>query len=418
MRTWIIGSDGDCDVVVAQPRVSRRHCRLTELVDGFLLEDLGSSNGTYVNGNRIEATERVSAEDRVTLGALVALPWPPDSGAPGATIVRIGRAPDNEIVLDDHRVSSHHARLLVRPGRTLIEDVGSSNGTFLNSPDQRVTQSTPLSDLDTVYFGSMAVPAARLLPATAPVPPMPAEGSPAPAPVRAPEAWRSPWTMAVLAQAPAIAILIVLSLAWPGGSEGIASSAFATAAAAVWLGGSLAGWAFLIGRVTMPRMLGWLGAAAVIQCAVMLTIVRIGGGLRGPWMAEHGVLTLASAIGLALGWLAFSTVRKPVVAAAALLVAFAAMTAMGGRIWRLPDSRPLAVIAVAMPTRWAFEGLLLLEDERPVNPGAPGPDLVEDYFPVERHRMGPKADAMALGFMLIGLAGASAFVTTRPKAAT
>ena len=79
MRTWIIGIAEDCDIVVAQPRVSRRHCRFTELADGYLIEDLGSSNGTYVNGERIAAGTRVSAGDRITLGALVPMPWPPAS---------------------------------------------------------------------------------------------------------------------------------------------------------------------------------------------------------------------------------------------------------------------------------------------------------------------------------------------------
>src|SRR5215470_9355438 len=139
MRSWIIGSGSDCDIVVAQPRVSRRHCRFTELADGYLVEDLGSSNGTYVNGERIAEAMRVSAGDAITLGALVPMPWPPSSGAPGATVLRIGRKPENDIVLDDARVSSYHARLIVSEAGTLIEDAGSSNGTFLNSPDQRVT---------------------------------------------------------------------------------------------------------------------------------------------------------------------------------------------------------------------------------------------------------------------------------------
>ena len=68
MRTWIIGSGADCDIVVAQPRVSGRHCRFTELADGHLVEDLGSSNGTYVNGERIAEPTRVSAGDRITHG--------------------------------------------------------------------------------------------------------------------------------------------------------------------------------------------------------------------------------------------------------------------------------------------------------------------------------------------------------------
>lgn len=92
MRTWLIGSRADCDLVVAEPKVSGRHCRFTELADGGLVEDLGSSNGTYVNGVRISGTTHVSASDRITLGALVPMPWPPASSMPWATVLRIGRA--------------------------------------------------------------------------------------------------------------------------------------------------------------------------------------------------------------------------------------------------------------------------------------------------------------------------------------
>jgi hypothetical protein len=39
-------------------------------------------------------------------------------------------------------------------------------------------------------------------------------------------------------------------------------------------------------------------------------------------------------------------------------------------------------------------------------------DLAEDFFPADTQRMGPKADAMALGFMLIGLAAAAGFISS------
>ncbi len=76
MRTWIIGSAADCDLVVVRPTVSGRHCRLTETSGGFLLEDLGSSNGTYVNGVRIGSSTRISPADAITLGQTILMPWP------------------------------------------------------------------------------------------------------------------------------------------------------------------------------------------------------------------------------------------------------------------------------------------------------------------------------------------------------
>ncbi len=50
----IIGRDADCEVVIPDRQVSRAHARLTRQESGVLLEDLGSKNGTYLNGDRIE----------------------------------------------------------------------------------------------------------------------------------------------------------------------------------------------------------------------------------------------------------------------------------------------------------------------------------------------------------------------------
>lgn len=46
----IIGRDANCDIVVADRQVSRRHARITPTQNGVLLEDLGSKNGTNRNG--------------------------------------------------------------------------------------------------------------------------------------------------------------------------------------------------------------------------------------------------------------------------------------------------------------------------------------------------------------------------------
>ena len=121
MRSWVIGSGSDCDVVVDSPLASARHCQLTQTPDGFLLDDLGSTNGTYVNGLRIASPTRVTPGEPITLGRTVPMPWPPEV----VRYIRIGRAADNDIVLDDPRVSGHHARLMVVAGSE-TSDRGSS----------------------------------------------------------------------------------------------------------------------------------------------------------------------------------------------------------------------------------------------------------------------------------------------------
>jgi pSer/pThr/pTyr-binding forkhead associated (FHA) protein len=54
--------------------------------------------------------------------------------------ITLGRAPDNTIVLDDDYASGYHARLRPYEGRWLVEDLGSTNGTYLDK--QKVTTPT------------------------------------------------------------------------------------------------------------------------------------------------------------------------------------------------------------------------------------------------------------------------------------
>lgn len=56
--------------------------------------------------------------------------------------VTIGRAPESTLVLTDDYASSHHARLFPRDGQWLIEDLGSTNGTYLDKT--KVTRATPV----------------------------------------------------------------------------------------------------------------------------------------------------------------------------------------------------------------------------------------------------------------------------------
>jgi pSer/pThr/pTyr-binding forkhead associated (FHA) protein len=51
--SWVIGKAPDCDLIVPKEVVSQKHCRLS--VDGgkYILEDLGSTNGTFLNVYRL-----------------------------------------------------------------------------------------------------------------------------------------------------------------------------------------------------------------------------------------------------------------------------------------------------------------------------------------------------------------------------
>jgi pSer/pThr/pTyr-binding forkhead associated (FHA) protein len=456
MRSWIIGSKADCDVVVDSPMASGRHCKLTQSSEGYFLEDLGSTNGTYIDGNRITASTRVTLAQQITLGHTVPMPWPNEL----AKVIRVGRVAGNDIVLDDPRVSGQHARLIIVGGsHALLEDLGSSNGTFLNSVDTRVTRPTPISPSDTVYFGSLAVPAARLLeglpegvaPVSAPISntPVAAKGSSA-APVASRPAFAiagNRWLLVALAQVPLLAILIVLSGGrhtanataedWKSVGQGIAAASFGLSAAAVWLGCSIAvaaiaGGLWPVGRakgdaepllLTLGSHLAIPTAACAFGCALLLAIVYLGAGLQGPWLFMAGLLVIASLTGMLLGLLISSVARSWQVVAVVLIGGFAFMIALGGWVWPIAGKGlPASLVTGATPTRWAFEGLFLLEWPHHVGPvessgplPAPDRDPVEEFFRATSERMGPQADAMALGSMLLGLAAAVAVTSTKPR---
>ena len=64
----VIGRGIDCDLVIRDAKASRRHCQLTRTEDGFRLEDLGSRNGTYVNGERITGSVQLKASGTFKIG--------------------------------------------------------------------------------------------------------------------------------------------------------------------------------------------------------------------------------------------------------------------------------------------------------------------------------------------------------------
>ena len=158
-RVLLAGADASCDLVVPDPTVSSRHCRLTQYEHGFTLEDLGSTNGTFVDGVRLPPRQPipVTRRHRITLGPVALLPWPSESGEAGRAaqpgVIRIGRSPDSDVVIDYPMISWDHARIVEQSGRFVLEDLHSSNGTAINEVENRITRA-PLQRGDDVYLGS------------------------------------------------------------------------------------------------------------------------------------------------------------------------------------------------------------------------------------------------------------------------
>ncbi|MGD0039606.1 MAG: FHA domain-containing protein [Isosphaeraceae bacterium] len=457
-----IGSRPDCDLVVNVPSVSGHHCRLTRDETGFVLEDLNSTNGTFVNGERIRGAVRVrlTATDTIHLGShalsaervlsLIDREPTPTISFRGAEMV-IGRIPGCDHVIDLPMISSRHARLFREGDRILIEDLRSSNGTFVNGT--RVEGPVVLNSGDEVGLGSHlvtlaadswtqpdvvqpAVPSAPLsetpqsfVPSLTEIVTSSSTSSPA---TELDGILSRPWRLvALLAQAPLAALLIVGLV----GTNSPAPILFWLGLAAIWFGLADA----VLGNVIDPTRLRaglsldgapalalrllMLAVLCALQCLLAWVIVANMAALKAPGLPVFVLLVLASAVGLALGLLIVVLSPRAILALAILPVIVLLMWLFGG-LWRPvhPMSPMAAAVSSFVPSRWAFEGLALLEaDQRQVATSADGSDpvidhdLAEDYFPARTDRMGVRADVMALGAMFLGLTAAVAFISASSK---
>lgn len=70
-RDVVIGRAPDCDLPVESARASRRHAAVHSEGDHFSVRDLGSTNGTFVNGRRIAGEQTLSPGDRIEIGEVV-----------------------------------------------------------------------------------------------------------------------------------------------------------------------------------------------------------------------------------------------------------------------------------------------------------------------------------------------------------
>lgn len=123
-------------------------------------------------------------------------PQPEKIFALSSDTVTLGRDVGNEIAINDPEVSRQHARFVLQAGGYVVEDLGSTNGTFVN--DIRITGPTALSDGDIFGLGetvtlvyeatALAAPDTLLTPGAPAVAPPPApEPLPLPPPIAVPE---------------------------------------------------------------------------------------------------------------------------------------------------------------------------------------------------------------------------------------
>ncbi|MFJ8082193.1 FHA domain-containing protein [Streptomyces sp. NPDC096205] len=183
-RDYHVGRDPLCDIVIDDARVSWHHAVLHPAGDHWTIEDEHSTNGTWADGRPVlERDIGPGSEIRfgspsdgpraLVLGSVPPAPERPSMIAavsrPGATgtfrqptsirplparTVRIGRAADSDLVIDDLVVSRRHAELRALPdGGYEIADLGSHNGTYLNG---RPVTSAPVGPGDVIGIGHSA----------------------------------------------------------------------------------------------------------------------------------------------------------------------------------------------------------------------------------------------------------------------
>ncbi len=152
--TLEIGRDPSCAVPIDDERVSWRHLRVEPKNGQLELLDLDTKNGTFLNGRLMDpGPVHVGADSLIQVGGTrarlrrVSPSTNEESGhfrrvpIRGQTL-RIGRAPDNDVVLEEPNVSWHHAELRAG-GPPVIADLGSRNGIRLNERLIRGEESLP-----------------------------------------------------------------------------------------------------------------------------------------------------------------------------------------------------------------------------------------------------------------------------------
>ncbi|MEL6349386.1 MAG: FHA domain-containing protein [Myxococcota bacterium] len=189
----LLGRAEDNDLVLPDIGVSRRHARIIVDSGGVIVEDLGSGNGTLYQGRPLRK-KRIEDGDVLQIEPFV-LQFRVSNGAPGGTTgggirvpashytnpgsvapqvmlldpdngrveeaftipssgLTMGRALEQDIVLNDPGASRSHAVIMPRQGGYWLEDNGSANGTFVN--DERVYQQM-LQNGDVIRVGTTAL---------------------------------------------------------------------------------------------------------------------------------------------------------------------------------------------------------------------------------------------------------------------
>jgi pSer/pThr/pTyr-binding forkhead associated (FHA) protein len=191
--TVSIGRQESSDIFISEQHVSRQHAVISYQDGVFVLRDLGSANGVFLNDARVTEPMPLLAGDTIRLyvptlffaavavnldarqisahggtvitpiassgrGELIITTGPQEGTSipllkASMTIGRASSRADWEIRLQDASVSRPHARLTLQDSTWLLTDLGSANGTFVNGT-QVTEKGRALRDGDVIAFGT------------------------------------------------------------------------------------------------------------------------------------------------------------------------------------------------------------------------------------------------------------------------
>lgn len=129
--TTVIGRALDCGLRVPLDNVSRHHCQLSLAQDSMVVNDLGSANKTYVNGEPISGEVKLSAGDRLTVGPIlftVQIDGQPEEITAEESVVAQG------VQVEQPAAIGQEAQV---PGRPNIADIAEE--VLLRSKDSTIT---------------------------------------------------------------------------------------------------------------------------------------------------------------------------------------------------------------------------------------------------------------------------------------